>query len=60
MTSELPCGVNHGNSPAGFQSAYGCCCLKASGANKRAGETKKDDKGQGVMVMGKTCRLEKE
>ncbi len=50
---------NHGNSPAGSQSAYGCCCLTASGANKRRGN-KKDDKEQGVMVMGKTCRLEKE
>lgn len=50
---------NHGNSPAGSQSAYGCCCLTASGAIKRRGN-KKDDKEQGVMVMGKTCRLEKE
>lgn len=49
---------NHGNSPAGSQSAYGCCCLTASGANKRRGNKKKDDKEQGVM--GKTCRLEKE
>lgn len=51
---------NHRNSPVGSQSAYGCCCLTASGANKHAGETKNDDKGQGVMVVGKTCRLEKE
>lgn len=51
---------NHGNSPAGSQSAYGCCCLTASGANKCAGGNKKDDKGQGVVVVGKTCRLDKE
>lgn len=53
-TRSAPLTVSH-HSPGGFQSAYGCCCLMASGANEfvRWGKMKEKKKTERKEKMGR-------